>query len=102
MMTPSATNHTQERNTNAGPEPPTVRAPANALANTMGLLISKALDALSFATETRVLMLGLDAAGKTTMLYVSVICASVHPQKSGASIHPLASTRMLYALLLTH
>ncbi len=39
---------------------------------TMGLLISRLYDALSaFSNETpsRILMLGLDAAGKTTILY---------------------------------
>ena len=36
----------------------------------MGGLITKALDALNFgAKERRVLMVGLDAAGKTTVLY---------------------------------
>lgn len=35
----------------------------------MGLLISRVLDALSGKTERRILMLGLDAAGKTTVLY---------------------------------
>ena len=35
----------------------------------MGLFISKIFDSLSTKTETRILMLGLDAAGKTTILY---------------------------------
>jgi ADP-ribosylation factor 1/2 len=35
----------------------------------MGLLFSRLLDALSGKTEKRILMLGLDAAGKTTILY---------------------------------
>jgi GTPase SAR1 family protein len=36
----------------------------------MGGLITKALDALNFGQrERRVLMVGLDAAGKTTVLY---------------------------------
>ncbi len=40
----------------------------------MGLILTKALDSLSSAfggkgKETRILMLGLDAAGKTTILY---------------------------------
>jgi ADP-ribosylation factor protein 1 len=34
-----------------------------------GLLISKVLERLSFTRQTRILMLGLDAAGKTTVLY---------------------------------
>jgi ADP-ribosylation factor protein 1 len=39
---------------------------------TMGLLISRLYDALSAfsnGTPSRILMLGLDAAGKTTILY---------------------------------
>ena len=35
----------------------------------MGLLVSKAMDRLFGKTEKRILMLGLDAAGKTTILY---------------------------------
>ena len=35
----------------------------------MGIVISKVVNALSFNKETRILMLGLDAAGKTTALY---------------------------------
>ena len=35
----------------------------------MGLIISKVLEKLTFTKETRILMLGLDAAGKTTTLY---------------------------------
>ena len=35
----------------------------------MGLLVSKVLNALTFTKDTRILMLGLDAAGKTTALY---------------------------------
>ena len=35
----------------------------------MGLVISKALEMLSSKQHTRILMLGLDAAGKTTVLY---------------------------------
>ena len=35
----------------------------------MGLAISKVLDAFNFKKDTRILMLGLDAAGKTTTLY---------------------------------
>lgn len=39
------------------------------LSHKMGLLISRVLDALSGKAERRILMLGLDAAGKTTILY---------------------------------
>ena len=35
----------------------------------MGLFFSKALERLLGKTEKRILMLGLDAAGKTTILY---------------------------------
>ena len=35
----------------------------------MGLVISRLVSSLSFAQDTRILMLGLDAAGKTTTLY---------------------------------
>uniref|UniRef100_A0A7S2H8H0 Uncharacterized protein n=1 Tax=Haptolina brevifila TaxID=156173 RepID=A0A7S2H8H0_9EUKA len=35
----------------------------------MGIVISKTLSLLSFRQKTRILMLGLDAAGKTTVLY---------------------------------
>ena len=35
----------------------------------MGLVVSKALEMLSSKQHTRILMLGLDAAGKTTVLY---------------------------------
>jgi len=35
----------------------------------MGLLVSKVLASLDFTKDTRLLMLGLDAAGKTTCLY---------------------------------
>jgi small GTP-binding protein len=35
----------------------------------MGLFISRAMDALSGLKEKRILLLGLDAAGKTTVLY---------------------------------
>lgn len=35
----------------------------------MGMLISKVLDSLSRIKDARILMLGLDAAGKTTILY---------------------------------
>ena len=35
----------------------------------MGLAVSKVFEMLSFRTPTRVLMLGLDAAGKTSVLY---------------------------------
>lgn len=35
----------------------------------MGILISKVLDSLSRIKDARILMLGLDAAGKTTILY---------------------------------
>lgn len=35
----------------------------------MGLLISKVLERLVGASEKRILMLGLDAAGKTTILF---------------------------------
>ena len=35
----------------------------------MGMFMSKVMDALGGRTERRILMLGLDAAGKTTVLY---------------------------------
>ena len=35
----------------------------------MGIFISKLFDVLSTKKETRILMLGLDAAGKTTITY---------------------------------
>jgi GTPase SAR1 family protein len=35
----------------------------------MGLFFSKVLERLMGKTEKRILMLGLDAAGKTTILY---------------------------------
>ena len=35
----------------------------------MGIIVSKLMEKLSFSRPTRVLMLGLDAAGKTTVLY---------------------------------
>ena len=35
----------------------------------MGLVASKIIAAFTFSKETRILMLGLDAAGKTTALY---------------------------------
>ena len=35
----------------------------------MGLVISRLVSSLSFAQDTRILMLGLDAAGKATTLY---------------------------------
>lgn len=35
----------------------------------MGIYMSKVLNALNFTKDTRILMLGLDAAGKTTALY---------------------------------
>ena len=35
----------------------------------MGLVISRIVSALSCNQDTRILMLGLDASGKTTMLY---------------------------------
>ena len=35
----------------------------------MGIFMSKVINALSFTKDTRILMLGLDAAGKTTCLY---------------------------------
>ena len=35
----------------------------------MGPVISRLVSSLSFAQDTRILMLGLDAAGKTTTLY---------------------------------
>ena len=34
-----------------------------------GILLSKVMEKLSFTRHTRILMLGLDAAGKTTVLY---------------------------------
>lgn len=35
----------------------------------MGLIVSKMYAALNFSQPTRILLLGLDAAGKTTALY---------------------------------
>ena len=35
----------------------------------MGLAISKVMNILNFQQHTRILLLGLDAAGKTTILY---------------------------------
>jgi len=35
----------------------------------MGLFISKVMDRIMGRSERRILMLGLDAAGKTTILY---------------------------------
>jgi signal recognition particle GTPase len=41
----------------------------------MGLIISKVMNALSFTKDTRILLLGLDAAGKTTAVSVLPTCA---------------------------
>lgn len=42
---------------------------ARCVAGGMGLAISKALEGLLGKKEMRILMVGLDAAGKTTILY---------------------------------
>ena len=44
----------------------------------MGSLFSRVLDALSGTKEKRILMLGLDAAGKTTILYKLQLGEDVH------------------------
>ncbi len=45
----------------------------------MGLFISKILDGLSFSKDPlRILMLGLDAAGKTTVLYKLKLNENIH------------------------
>lgn len=40
----------------------------------MGLSISKLYDMLNFSVKTRILMLGLDAAGKTTGAPIATPC----------------------------
>mmetsp|Transcript_34179 Transcript_34179/g.43127 ORF Transcript_34179/g.43127 Transcript_34179/m.43127 type:complete len:181 (+) Transcript_34179:174-716(+) len=44
----------------------------------MGLYLSRVLDALSGVSEKRILMLGLDAAGKTTILYKLNLGDTIH------------------------
>jgi small GTP-binding protein len=44
----------------------------------MGLLFSRVIDSLSGSKERRILMLGLDAAGKTTVLYKIKMNEAVH------------------------
>ena len=44
----------------------------------MGMFVSRVLDALTGTRERRILMLGLDAAGKTTVLYKLQLGDAVH------------------------
>jgi GTPase SAR1 family protein len=66
----------------------------------MGLTVSKLFDRLWGKKEMRILMVGLDAAGKTTILYklkLGEIVTTIPTIGQFAPVHPFDSSQDRYA-----